>query len=167
MKHLADWSSPAPPPQVDNKSKVDIKSVQVLLEQRASIKDHVQMTRTVASHCFEGLVSGTSRTGGAALQAMLPVDHQLRATSLGQVCLSLWAQPLHAACNTPACTHSPCTVLAAALADGRMRCSALVLRCHVTLPAFADRVHVVPGARAGRRGWLLQQQRRHQGPGGP
>jgi hypothetical protein len=101
MKHLADWSSPAPPPQVDNKSKVDIKSVQVLLEQRASIKDHVQMTRTVASHCFEGLVSGTSRTGGAALQAMLPVDHQLRATSLGRY--------------ASACGHSPCMQLATRL----------------------------------------------------
>lgn len=89
------------PHQVDNKSKVDIKSVQLLLEQCASIKDHVQMSRTVASHCFEGVVSFTSRTGGAALQAMLPVDHQLRATSLGQVCL--WAVPLSSNVQLTSC----------------------------------------------------------------
>jgi hypothetical protein len=82
--------------QVDNTSKVDIKSVQLLLEQCASIKDQVQMTKAFTSHTFEGLASGTSRTGAAAFTAMLPLDQNLRATSLGQVRNCSWGGHLPA-----------------------------------------------------------------------
>jgi hypothetical protein len=72
---------------LENNSKVEVLSVQLVMEQCASIRDDIFLSRTLASQHFPGLASGTSRTGASAFTAMLPlpVDPGMRATSMGQV----------------------------------------------------------------------------------
>jgi hypothetical protein len=82
---LAKPLAPAPP-QVDNKSVVNVKQVRLLFEQCADIsRAGINLRRTLAEQDFEGLAKGTSRLGPIAFQAMLPLEPGLQATSMGQV----------------------------------------------------------------------------------
>lgn len=99
-------AAPCPATQVENNSKVEVLSVQLIMEQCASIRDHITLSRTLASQHFPGLASGTSRTGASAFTAMLPlpVDQGMRATSMGQV-RSYQAPP--ASASATGCCRGP------------------------------------------------------------
>lgn len=80
--------------QVDNQSKVDLANVQLSLEQCASVRfrnimgpdSSIEIKRVVAQHDWEGVAKGSSRLGGKALQAALPIPAYLDAsTRSGQV----------------------------------------------------------------------------------